>query len=320
MGSIAAPALLAAVLELTGAVGTHDPTIVKEGSQYYRFQTGPGIPIAVSNDLKDWTMTGSVFQKNPGWTAKTVRGSTDFWAPEIVFRNGQWRVYYSVSTFGSQVSAIGLATSPTLDPRNSGYGWQDEGVVITSGPKDDFNAIDPAVITDADGNDWLLWGSFWGGLKMRRLDNATGKPLEGSDKVYTIADRKVPPNSVEGGYILAKDGWYYLFASFDFCCRGLESTYKMVVGRSQTITGPYLDQKGRSLLAGGGTVLRDGTRDKRYAAMGHNSIFTEGEDHYLVYHAYDKRRDGAPILAIEKLLWDEQGWPVSPGQLLKTQK
>lgn len=309
------PMLLSAVLELTGAVGTHDPTIVKEGQTYYRFSTGDGIPIASSPDLRDWTNEGRVFDENPEWTAQAVPGSTAFWAPEVVFRNGRWRIYYSVSTFGSQISALGLVSSPTLDPNSPNYGWKDEGLVLTSSEDDDFNAIDPAVVADADGRDWLLWGSFWGGLKMRALESS-GKPRADAE-TFDIANRRISPDSVEGGYVLAKDGWFYLFASFDFCCRGLDSTYRMVVGRSRSVTGPYLDKNGDDLNEGGGSPLRDGEGDPRYAAVGHNSIFSEGGDHWLVYHAYDKRRNGAPILGIERLFWDEEGWPIAPGQLLK---
>jgi len=317
MGSLAAPALLAAVLELTGAVGTHDPTVVKEGQSYYRFSTGDGIPIARSSDLKDWEQVGRVFLENPAWTAEAVPGSTSFWAPEVVFRDGRWRVYYSVSTFGSQVSAIGLASSPTLDEKSPEYAWRDDGLVMASKEGDDYNAIDAAIVADDRGKDWLLWGSFWGGLKLRSLD-AGGKPPAGDSEILDIANRWAPPNSVEGGYILPKDGWYYLFCSFDFCCRGVESTYRIAMGRSRAVTGPYLDKAGLDLNEGGGTILRDGDGDPRWAALGHNSIFTEGTEHWLVYHGYDKRRGGAPVMVLEKLLWDEDGWPVAPGQLLKT--
>jgi len=304
------------VPDLKGSVGTHDPTIVRQGSTYYRFATGDRIGVATSPDLVHWTDASPVFAANPGWTAEAVPGSTWFWAPEVVYRAGRWRVYYSVSTFGSQVSAIGLATSPTLDSSDPAYGWRDEGPVITSSPADDFNAIDPAVVADENGTDWMLWGSFWGGLKMVRLD-ASGHQDRGDNPVITLAHRHLEPNTVEGGFILPRDGWYYLFASFDFCCRGLNSTYRIVVGRSRSVTGPYLDQDGKDMAAGGGTVIRDGDGDHRYVALGHNSIFSENDDAWLVCHGYDRHRDGAPILVLERLLWDG-AWPLCPGQLLKT--
>lgn len=302
---------------MTGAVGVHDPTIVKEKDRYYRFATGDGIEVSVSRDLKHWETPGKVFSRNPDWTSWAVPGSTWFWAPEVVYRQGRWRLYYSVSTFGSQTSAIGLVTNATLDDRSPNFGWTDEGLVLASSPVDDFNAIDPAMVADDAGEDWFLWGSFWGGLKLTRLDSTTGKLPSTRQPIYTVADRQRTPNTVEGGYILRRDGWYYLFCSFDFCCRGLESTYRIVVGRSREVTGPYLDRQGVSLAAGGGSVLRCGTDDPRYAALGHNSIFVENDDQYLVCHGYDKRREGAPSLVLEKLLWDDHGWPVAPGQLNK---
>lgn len=307
-----------AVLHLTGDDGTHDPTIVREKGVYYRFATGPGIPIAASADMKNWKSAGQVFGVNPPWTGELIPGSTWFWAPEVVYRQGRWRIYYSVSTFGSPVSAIGLASSPTLNPRDPGYAWRDDGVVITSKVGDDFNAIDAAVASDEFGQDWILWGSFWGGLKLRKLDSLTGKPPLGDQKIYHLAHRRVEPDTIEGGFILARGGWFYLFCSFDFCCRGLNSTYRIAVGRSKTITGPYLDRDGRDLNQGGGTVIRDGEGDQFYAALGHNSIYTEGLDAWMVFHAYSRHRDGASVLAIEKLFWDDEGWPLAPGQLLKT--
>lgn len=311
-------ALREAVPRLTGEVGAHDPTIVRDKGLYYRFATGAGIPMAVSADLKAWKPAGQVFAENPAWTGELVPGSTWFWAPEVVFRQGRWRVYYSVSTFGSPVSAIGLVSSPTLDATSPDYGWRDDGVVITSKEGDEYNAIDAAVASDHLGQDWILWGSFWGGLKLRKLDTVTGKPPVGDQKIFGLAHRRVEPDSVEGGFILPRGGWYFLFCSFDFCCKGLNSTYRIAVGRSKAITGPYLDREGRDLNQGGGSVIRDGQGDELYAAMGHNSIYTEGTDAWMVFHGYSRHRDGAPVLALEKLFWDDEGWPLAPGQLLKT--
>jgi arabinan endo-1,5-alpha-L-arabinosidase len=307
--------LTLAVPDLKGSVGTHDPTIVREGSTYYRFATGDRIPVATSPDLVHWTDVGTVFDANPAWTAVAVPGSTWFWAPEVVHRDGRWRIYYSVSTFGSQVSAIGMASSRTLDQTSTAYRWRDDGLVVISSSADDFNAIDPAVV-NADGADWLVWGSFWGGLKMVRLD-PRGHVAAGDNPVLSLASRQIEPNTIEGGYILPWEGWYYLFASFDFCCRGLDSTYRIVVGRSRNVSGPYLDRDGKDMNQGGGTVIRDGDLDPRYAAMGHNSIFVDDGTAWLVFHGYDRRRDGAPVLVLERLSWD-QGWPQAPGQLLKT--
>lgn len=294
---------------LTGDIGTHDPTIVREGDRYYRFATGDGISVAVSSDLVHWESAGKVFAANPDWTSVTVPGSTWFWAPEIVFRQGFWRLYYSVSTFGSQVSAIGMAMSRTLDPSLPTTAWVDRGVVVQSKQGDDFNAIDPAIVSDEKGNDWLIWGSFWGGLKIRPLQT-DGFVLPNSSPT-TIASRQLEPNTIEGGYALFRNGWFYLFCSFDFCCRGMNSTYRIAIGRSRAVQGPYVDQEGRELTRGGGTVLRHGDDDSHYVALGHNSLLIDQGRTWLVCHGYDRFRDGAPILVLEELNWpdDKDAWP-----------
>ena len=173
------------LLELCGFTSTHDPVIVKENGLYYRFQTGPGIPVAVSDNLCSWKYCRKVFDENPRWTSEKIPGSTHFWAPEVVFRDGWWRIYYSVSTFGSNRSAIGLARSRTLDVNSAEYGWEDLGAIIESVPENNYNCIDPAVIRDENGTDVLLFGSFWGGLQEIAL-GADGFVKKG-EKPVTVA-------------------------------------------------------------------------------------------------------------------------------------
>ncbi len=308
------------LIKLGGFTIAHDPTIVKEGGLYYRFQTGPGLPICTSKDLRNWEISGRVFEKNPDWTGEKIPGSKDFWAPEVVFRNGQWRIYYSVSTFGKNTSAIGLAVTDSL---TSNKGWTDLGPVIFSSPADGFNAIDPAVFTDSQGNDRLLFGSFWGGLQLVDL-NREGFIAEGC-KPRPIASRipyssvkafnadfgkpSIEANPVEGGFVFLYQGYYYLFASHDFCCRGSASSYHIVVGRSKNPEGPFIDEDELDMLQGGGTLLRDGFSFDRWAGPGHNSIFLDEDGKsYMVYHAYDRQNDGRPNLMLEEIIWKD-GWP-----------
>ena len=297
------------LLKVTGDIITHDPVIVKSQGIYYRFQTGDLLPFYVSNDLLHWKLKGTVFNRNPEWTQKTVPGSTNLWAPEVVFRDGYWRIYYSVSTFGKNVSAIGCAISKSLDPDNAEYGWTDSGAVLTSSSRDCFNAIDPAVIKDDADVDWLLWGSFWTGLKMHRLGK-DGFFDKSDNLIHDIAKKDNNLNPIEGGFIIHAKGWYYLFCSHDYCCRGNDSSYHFLVGRSRVVTGPYTDKMGRALLAGGGTTLRDGTSYARWAGPGHNSVFHDDDGKwYLVYHAYDREDKGIPKLQIEEFIFDKDEWP-----------
>jgi len=245
------------LLGLTGDVeGVHDPAIIKEGASYYVFCTGgrPGagvIPIRTSKDLRAWTLSGSVFESLPAWATKEIPGARGAWAPDISFFNGRYHLYYAVSTFGSRNSAIGLATNQTLDPARPEYHWVDEGMVLRSfQDKDDWNAIDPNLFVENPRSVWLNWGGFWGGIKMRRLDPRTGKLSTEDTTLYSLASRpRTPPigGSIEAPFLIRHGGWFYLFVSFDRCCRGVNSTYNVVVGRSRKVTGPYVDKTGKPM-------------------------------------------------------------------------
>lgn len=302
-------------------VPVHDPVLIREGDTWHVFSTGLGegaqglIAHRTSRDLTTWTKGAAPFDAIPTWAAKAIPGATNVWAPDITLVNGRYRLYYSVSTFGSNRSAIGLATSPTLDPAARGYGWRDEGQVVMSTPGDDFNAIDPAFLADDDGRQWLALGSFWTGLKLFELNPATGKPLRPADKPRALARRPVPagaPSIVEAPFLFAHGGWYWLLASYDYCCKGVNSTYYTVIARSKTVEGPYLGKDGSSMLQGGGTILlrADLQEKQRFRGPGHAGHFrdADGTD-YIVYHAYDREKRGAPMLRIATLRWDADGWP-----------
>lgn len=298
-------------LELSGSVRpVHDPVIIKgDDDAYYLFCTGPGIPKRRSEDIVNWAQPfpPRVFGNLPQWAREAIPNQNDAWAPDISYFNDKFHLYYSVSTFGSNRSVIGLATNKTLNFDNDDYGWVDEGLVVESQRSDNYNCIDPNLIIDTDGVPWLAFGSFWSGIKMVRLNYETGKPSEEDTTLYSLAQRFTDSGSVEAPFIIRKGDYYYLFASFDFCCRGVDSTYNVRVGRSENVTGPYVDKDGVAMLEGGGTQITFPT--ERWKGPGHNSILQEGDTDYIVYHAYDAENQGVPTLRIDQLLWDDEGWP-----------
>jgi len=248
-----------------------------------------------------------VFASIPKWAQEKIPGQTAIWAPDISFYNGKYHLYYAVSTFGKNRSVIGLATNQTLDFKSDKFEWVDEGLVLESSEANNYNCIDPNLVLDADGNPWLSFGSFWSGIKMRRLDLETGKPSEEDTTLYSLSQRMVNFGAVEGPFIIRKGDFYYLFVSFDFCCRGAESDYHVMVGRSDTITGPYVDKDGKEMRKGGGTQVTFPT--ERWKGPGHNAILQEDGIEYIVYHAYDAENQGVPTLRIDPLIWDADGWP-----------
>jgi arabinan endo-1,5-alpha-L-arabinosidase len=305
------------VLTLTGDTeGVHDPVIIKEGDTYYVYCTGGGrggqgvIPIRTSKDMRSWTMAGYVFDKLPEWVTKEIPAGRGAWAPDISFYSGKYHLYYAVSSFGSRNSAIGLATNATLDPKSPNYKWVDEGMVLRSyQDKDDWNAIDPNLFVEDKDHVWLNWGSFWGGIKMKRIDPSTGKLSDDDTQMYSLCSReRTPPigGSVEAPFIVKHDDFFYLFVSFDRCCRGADSTYNVVVGRSRKVTGPYVDKDGKSMAEGGGSLVIASTTPN-WKGPGHEAVLQEPGADYLIFHAYSGTT-GKSFLQISTMVW-ENGWP-----------
>ncbi len=290
-------------------VQAHDPVMAQENGVYYLFSTGPGVTIYTSTDKVHWRQSGRVFKSQPSWARKVAPDfNGHLWAPDIIKHNDKFYLYYSVSAFGQNTSAIGVTVNKTLDPQSADYQWVDQGIVLQSVPfRDNWNAIDPAVIHDKDGTPWMSFGSFWGGLKLVKL-NSNLTELAQPQTWYDLATRpNVEYNPIEAPFIFYKNGYYYLFASFDFCCRGVKSTYKTVVGRSKYVDGPYLDKNGKSMLEGGGTPVLTGNKD--WAGVGHNSVYTFDNQDYIVLHAYEMATNGTQRLRILPITWQD-GWPV----------
>ncbi|MGZ0165094.1 MAG: arabinan endo-1,5-alpha-L-arabinosidase [Planctomycetales bacterium] len=293
--------------------GTPDPASVQahDGSGYYVFATEAGISIRHSTDLKTWKKVGRVFDSAvPEWALKLIPGADSIWAPDIQFSNGKYWLYYSVSTFGSQRSVIGLATNTTLDVSHSDYRWEDRGLVVESFPeKNDYNAIDPAMLVDRDGRAYLFWGSYWTGIKAAELNASTGKFSTSQPENVAVAGRlDAAPTSIEAAFVIRHDDSYFLFSSWDFCCAHENSTYKVMVGRAESPLGPYLDKAGKPLSEGGGTLLLMG--DERWRGPGHNSVLQTKDGDWLVYHVIDaKAPDRGRILQIRPMKWSKDGWP-----------
>ena len=279
-------------LNPTGGGGMHDPVMIKEDNTYYIYATTGSW---TSTDMKRWSR-GKGFVPRESWQSQTIPGFQGYWAPDISYRDGKFWLYYSMSTFGSNKSAIGLATASTLKD----WSFQDQGLVVKSPVREegDHNAIDPNAIEDGKGNVYLNWGSWRGGIFIRQLDPATGKPLD-TAKTINIAQNR---SGIEGPFIIRTRGYFYLFVSWDLCCKGMESTYNIRTGRSKNVIGPYLDKSGKDMLDGGGDLLDDGSD---YAG-GHNGVFEEDGKFYVMYQQYQPQ---GTDLEIMNLYFDKEDWP-----------
>jgi arabinan endo-1,5-alpha-L-arabinosidase len=288
-------------LTLTGNLGAHDPAAYVLGSTIYLAATG--LIGKTSTNLTTWTATASPLAL-PAW-AKTATGATNLWAPDISFFGGVYHLYYAASTFGSNVSCIGQATRGALDSGS----WADQGMVLCSnmGETDNWNAIDPNVVVDDAGTPWLEFGSFWSGLKMVEL---TSTGARAGTTLYSLANGANSRGSLEGGWVFKRCGYYYLFSSWGSCCSGAYD-YNIRVGRSTTVTGPYVDMAGTSLMSGGGTLLVTGSSS--WVAPGHNAVITYNNKTYNLYHALQGSSSGPATLRVAEIAWDANGWPVSGG-------
>ena len=295
--------------------GAPDPTMVaaknKAGeTEYFVAATGRGINMFKSTDLKTWQRTGSVFRRGvPAWARREVPGTNGIWAPDLSYHDGLYYMYYSVSTFGGQRSVIGLAVNKAIDPASPDYKWEDRGKVIESAPGvTDFNAIDPAMFVDQEGRWWLVWGSYWTGLKITELDPSTGKPKADAEIQPVAARPEHPSHAIEAPYVIFHEGYYYMFVSWDSCCDGAKSTYKVMVGRSKDPTGPYVDATGKAMLEGGGTLVLESS--ERWRGPGHNGVITTDEGQWMVHHTYDMQHlEAQRILQIRPMTWTTEGWP-----------
>ena len=294
---------------LEGQTFIHDPsTILKDGTNYFIFGTGPGIRTKSSPDLIHWENGDPVFRAPPAWAAKFLPPfRSSIWAPDVIRLNGKFYLYYSVSTFGKQTSAIGLATSPTLDQSATNYFWTDGGAVIQSSPSTAFNTIDPGAFLDADDKLWLAFGSYWKGIFLTELDPQTGQRINTNLPPQQLAWN----HSIEAACLTRHGNFYYLFVNWGQCCQGTNSTYEVRVGRAEKITGPYRDRDGNDLATGGGSPFLQSSGS--FIGPGHIGIVADGGTNggtRFSYHYYDADSRGRSRLALGQIDWSD-GWPVA---------
>lgn len=306
----------------------HDPSIIRQGKTYYAFTTDPGpvagspalgngLQIRCSQDKLVWKLCGQIFTAVPAEVLQVLPAVTSLWAPDVSYFNGLYHVYYAGSYFGTNQSVIGLVTTPTLDSTDPAYQWTDQGIVLSSKASDNYNAIDPNILVDTDATGaqthiWMQYGSYWGGNFQREIDPVTGGLSTVNTAVTNLATRpNVQNNPIEGSSLVKKNGFYYLFASFDYCCLNPASgdNYKIAVGRSTSANGPFLDQAGTPMLQGGGTILLQGN-GSTWSAPGGETVYIDptGGD-LIVFHALKVQQNYLDYLYVNTVTWDT-GWPV----------
>jgi len=283
---------------VTGSINVHDPGIVKKPDGTYLIaHTGNNIVLKTSTDRTAFRDAGVAFPGGASWTTAYTGGSANLWAPDISYHNGKYYLYYAASTFGSNHSAIFLATSGT----GAAGSWSNQGLVIESATGDTFNAIDPNLYVDTSGRWWLSLGSFWSGIKQVQLNASTGKRLDTT--IRSIAGRG--GGAIEAPFLFHHGSYYYLYVSFDLCCKGAASTYRIMVGRSTSVTGPFVDKNGTAMTGGGGSEILAGHGSVH--GPGGQSVFTDTDADVLVYHYYAD--NGTAKLGINLLGYDASGWP-----------
>jgi len=282
----------ASSIELAGLKNAHDPgTITKDGDTYFNFTTGTGIWYSTSKDLVTWTGgPGPVFTTYPAWIQNKIPNfNGSFWAPDLIRMNGYYYLYYSVSTFGSSNSAIGVARTASL----KNPAWTDLGIVVESfGGSGEINAIDPALFRDHDGKVYMSWGSFFGGIGLAEINQATGKITGSVSTIWGGGHR-----DIEAPYITRNGNDYYLFVNRGSCCKGADSTYYVEVQRATNIRGPY---------SGTRTVLP--VSDGKYRGPGHIGLLKQDGCQFVSTHYYDLTDGGNAKLDILRMTY-ANGWP-----------
>lgn len=295
-------------LSLSGETFAHDPTMIRVGDTYYRFWTGDFVPTATSKDLLHWSKGPNVYSTYPDWSKTWLAGISgqtfNFpWAPDVASFGGRVHLYSSFSAkFGANISCI-----THLSTSDIGAGsWTDHGPVICTNGSEKYNAIDADVGFDADGRGYLAFGSFWDGIFAFELNEDGSR--KGSDLV-----RLAHAEQIEAPVLFRRCGYHYLLVTWGLCCPGEgrsvnQLSYRVAVGRSENILGPYLDKAGKPLLEGGGTLVVQGDKVD-WAAAGHSDVLVQDDKIYHTYHAY-RQSNGAAVLRITPLVFDEDGWPL----------
>jgi arabinan endo-1,5-alpha-L-arabinosidase len=296
-------------LGLRGNTFAHDPTVLRVGDTYYRFWTGEFIPSAKSTNLIDWSNAPTVYGNSyPAWVQDWLGGVPDEtfnfpWAPEVSSFGGKVHIYSSFSAkFGDNVSCITHLSTSDVEAGN----WEDSGPIICTEGNERYNAIDADIGFDSEGRPFLAFGSFWDGIFAFELN------IDGSRK-GTDLTRLASAAEIEAPVLFRRCNYYYLFVTFGLCCPGEgrridQLTYRVVVGRSENMLGPYVDRDGKGMLEGGGSLIVEGDKTA-WAAAGHSDVFVDGDKIYHTYHAY-RQSNGDAVFRLVELPFDEDGWPV----------
>ena len=305
-------------LEMSGDIGdynpeldiddpAHDPALLEADGEYIVFSTGilrdqtdpGGIFIRKSNDdlSGPWSSVGEI--EPPDWTLDY--SPEHLWAPSAIEYEGTYYLYYATSSFGSNVSAIGVVQSD--EPENPDS-WEDLGPLIESDSSTGYNAIDPHVFEE-DEELWIVFGSHFSGIQLTRL-SSPDQVDDSYEMVHLQSRPEIQHNPVEAPTIIERDGYYFLFTSWDQCCQGLDSTYRIAVGRADQLEGPYEDRDGNPLTDGGGDILLEA--EENQTGPGGQDIFQENDSYYLIHHYYDENADGLIRMQIRTIAW-EDGWP-----------
>ena len=277
-----------------------DPTIIRaEDGYFYLYATEDirNTPIYRSSNLVDWTFVGTVFTNE---TRPSFEPNGGLWAPDINYINEKYVLYYSMSVWGGeQTCGIGVATSP--NPFNR---FSDKGKLFRSNEIGVQNSIDPFYIEDG-GKKYLFWGSFRGIYYVELSDDGLRLKNPNDPQPQQIAG-----TAFEGTYIHKRGDYYYLFVSRGSCCEGLNSTYNLVVGRSESLTGPYKNKQGNLMLANNYTNVINSSI--RFKGNGHCSEIVQDDagNDWMFLHGWDAENEkNGRVLLLTQIKWDSRDWP-----------
>ncbi len=277
-----------------------DPTVIKADDGYfylYATEDIHNVPIFKSANLVDWEFVGTAFTD---LSRPTFVDEGCIWAPDINLINGKYVLYYAMSVWAGEWNC-GIGCAVADSPEGP---FRDQGMMFRSSEIGVRNSID-AFYIEEKGHKYLFWGSF-SGIYYAELKKDGLSLKKGAVPV------KVAGNAYEGTYIHKKDGKYYLFASTGSCCNGLKSTYTTVVGRSDSLFGPYVDRDGKPMLENHHEILIH--KNKHFVGPGHNSeIVTDnaGND-WIFYHGYCVSGGKGRMLLMDRVQWKD-GWPYVDG-------
>lgn len=274
-----------------------DPTIIKAQDGYfylYATENTRNTPIYKSRNLVDWAFVGTAFTEA---TRPTFEPKGGLWAPDINFINKQYVLYYSMSVWGGEWTC-GIGAAVASKPEGP---FTDKGKLFRSNEIGVQNSIDQFYIED-NGKKYLFWGSFRGIYAIELSED--GLSLKSG-----VEKKQIAGTAFEGTYIYKRGKYYYLFASVGTCCEGVNSTYKLVVGRSQSLFGPYLDKKDKDMMDNGYSLVIGS--NSRFVGNGHCSEIVQDNngDDWIFYHGVDVKHPQGRVLMLDQIKWDAQDWP-----------